>query len=181
MEELIPFLLFTIFVVLSVIGKVKRGKKKHKSAKAIDREGLAVRIHTWLTDLQKRIETQTQKAPKGILDWEKLIGRSQSEGAHPVPYDDGREDMDLDAAKETPSPLPKTAPIATPPQPRMSIGPSERPTTMAVETPRMPIKARRKPMSTMLPTDRAGLRQAVIWSEILGPPIALRDPFRENR
>lgn len=181
MEELIPFLLFIIVGVLSVIGKVKKGKKKKQSAKVLGREGLAARIHTWLADLQKRIETQSQKAPKGTLDWEQLIDRSQSESTHPVPYDDALEDIDFDAAKETPSPLPKTTPITTPPQPRTPVQPSEKPTMMAVETPRMTIKANRQPIPTVLPKDRAGLRQAVIWSEILGPPIALRDPFRDHR
>jgi hypothetical protein len=181
MEELIPFILFVIFGILSVIGKVKKDKKKKRRAKAQGRRGLAVRIHNWLTDLQKRIETQSKKAPKGQFDWEQLIGGSQLQRTQTTPRDDALEDIDLDTAIQTPSPPPKATPVATSPPPYRPQKPSEKPDMVAVEPPLMTIKTRREPIPSVLPTDRAGLRQAVVWSEILGPPIALRDPFRDKR
>ena len=181
MEELIPFLLFVIFGIISVIGKVKKIKKKKQGTKARGREGLAVRIHAWLTDLQKRIETQSKKAPKGKLDWEQLIGRSQLESTHTIPTDDALEDVYLEATEQTPSPVPKAKPLRVSPPPHVLKKSSDKSKMMGVETPRMPKKDRRRPTPTVLPTDRSSLRLAVVWSEILGPPISLRDPFRDTR
>jgi hypothetical protein len=181
MEELIPFLLFAIFGILSAIAKVKKDKKKKKRSKAHGREGLAVRIHAWLTDLQKRIETQSKKAPKGKFDWEQLIDRSQLKSTDTTPHDDALADMGLDTVKQAPSPLPKATPAVTSPPPHKPIQSSEKPDTMAVDIPRMMKKARRKPIPRALPTSRSDLRQAVVWSEILSPPIALRDPFGDHR
>jgi hypothetical protein len=155
--------------------------KEKQSAKVRGREGLAVRIHAWLTDLKKRIDTQSKNAHKGKLEWERLIDRSQPASTHSASYDDALEDIDFDAAIKTPSPLPKAKPFEKLTQPHMPTKPSEKPQMMAVETPRKQAEAGRKPCQTVLPTDRFGLQQAVIWSEILGPPIALRDPFRDNR
>jgi hypothetical protein len=180
MEELIPFLLFVIFGILSVIGKVRKNKKKRRSATARERQGLAVRIHAWLTDLQQRIEAQSKKAPKGQFDWEQLIGRSDLKGPD-TPPDEAPADIDLDTVKKTPSPRPKARPTATSPPPHMPTRPLEKPERMAVDIPRMTIKAERKPMPSVLPTSRSGLRQAIVWSEIIGPPIALRDPFGDHR
>jgi hypothetical protein len=181
MEELIPFLLFVIFGILSAVGKIKKNKKKKIGAKARGRQGLAARIHAWLTDLQQRIEAQSKNAPKGTFDWEQLIGRSDLKGPDNPPLDDAHDDIDLDPVEETPSPLPEAAPAAASPAPRMPTRLLEKPDTMAVEPPRMAIKPGRKPVPSVLPTSRSGLRQAIVWSEILGPPIGLRDPFRDNR
>jgi hypothetical protein len=181
MEELIPFLLFVIFGILSVIGKVRKDKKKRKRANARGREGLVVRIHTWLTDLQQRIEAQSKKAPKGQFDWQQLIDGSQLKRTDTPPHDDAREAIDLDTAKETPSPLPKATPMATSPPPHLPTQPSEKPDMVAAEPPLVAIKARRTPIPSVLPTSRSDLRQAIVWSEILGPPIALRDPFENHR
>jgi hypothetical protein len=52
---------------------------------------------------------------------------------------------------------------------------------VAAEPPLVAIKARRTPIPSVLPTSRSDLRQAIVWSEILGPPIALRDPFENHR
>jgi hypothetical protein len=181
MEDLIPFLLFIIVGILSAMGKVKKEKKKKQRVKARRRNGLVARIHAWLTDLQKRIQIQSEKAPKGIREWEQLIGRSQLERTQPLPYDDALGDIDRDAVKKTPAPLPKATVSATSPQPHMPIEPPEKPNMMAVEPPRMAKTARRKPIPSTLPRSRSGLRTAIVWSEILGPPIALRDPFGDNR
>jgi hypothetical protein len=181
MEELIPFLLFVIFGILSAVGKVRKDKKKRKSSNARRRQGLAARIHAWLTDLQQRIEAQSKNAPKGTFDWEQLIGRSDLKGPDTPPLDDAREEIDLDPFKEPPSPLPEAAPAAASPPPHMPTQPLEEPDMPAVDIPRMPIKPRRKPIPGVLPTNRADLRLAIVWSEILGPPIALRDPFRDHR
>jgi hypothetical protein len=180
MEELILFLFFVIFGILSAIAKVRKDKKKSKSANARGREGLAVRIRAWLIDLQQRIETQSKKAPKGTFDWEQLIDGSKLTHTDTTPHDEAREDIDLDTVKETPSPLPEAAPAAASPPTRMPTQPLEKPDMMAFEPPRMAIKPRRKPVPSVLPTSRSDLRQAIVWSEILGPPIALRDPFKDN-
>jgi hypothetical protein len=181
MEELIPFILFVIIGILSAIGKVKKDKKKRKSPKTRGRQGLAVRIHAWLTDLQKRIEAQSKKAPKGTFDWKQLMEGSQLEPTDTIPHGDVLEEIDLDTVKETPSPLPRVTPNKPSPPPHMPIQPSEKPDLMAVDIPQMTVKAKRKTILSVLPTSPSDLRQAVVWSEILGPPIALRDPFRDNR
>jgi hypothetical protein len=134
-----------------------------------------------LVDLQERIQTQPKKNQKGTLDWDQLIGRSQIETTQPIPHDDARDDMTLDEVKETPSTLPEAKPFAASSQPHMSLKASEKPDMMAVEPSGMAIKARRKLIPSVLTASRSDLRQAVVWSEILGPPIALRDPSRGNR
>jgi hypothetical protein len=181
MEELVPFLLFVVFGILSVLGKVRKDKKKRKRAKVQGRQGLAVRIHAWLTDLQKRIEAQSKKAPKGTFDWEQLIDGSRLKRTDTAPHDDARADIDLDPVEETPSPLSKPAPVGASPHSHMPTKPLDKPDMTAVDIPRMTIKAERKPISSVLPTSRSDLRQAVVWSEIIGPPIALRDPFGDQR
>ena len=180
MENLIPFILFVIVGILSAIGKMRKVKKK-KNTDVRKPRGLTGRIQAWLTDLRQRIETQSRKAPKGQFDWEQLIGRSGLKTAETTAHDDAFEDMDLDTVQETPSPRPNATPLVTPPPPHMPSQPPEKPDMMAVDPPRMSVKGRRKTITNVLPTSRSDLRQAVVWSEILGPPIALRDPFRQNR
>lgn len=177
MEDLIAFLFFIIVGIFSVLGKVKKKQKEKQRANARGRGGLTGWLHAWLIDLQKRIETQSKKRPKGSFDWEQITGESQQEQTPTIPFDDASELMGLDVAGEIVSPLPKAQALAPSPRLRMP----EKPQGQAVDTPQMPQIVRRKPMPSMLLMNRSRLRQAVVWSEILGPPIALRDPFRESR
>lgn len=181
MEDLIQFLLFIGVGLLLAIGKMQSKKKKKRGAKARESEGLTTRINAWLTSLQKHIETQSKKTAGVKTGWEQLIGGSRPVRPQTDPSDGTIEDVDLGAGETTPSPPPRTAPTAPPPQPHLSIRPAENPTSPAIEIPQRPPTVRRKPNQAVLPMQRTGLRQAVVWSEILGPPVALRDPFGDNR
>lgn len=82
-----------------------------------------------------------------------------------------------EAAGETAVPAPTPAPVVraradraastTAKQTRRAVSP---------QTPRVPVSASRSPSASVLASlDRDSLRQAIIMTEVLGPPVAMRD------
>ena len=180
MEELIPLILFVIFSILSAVGKARSNKKKKKQPTAQRRKGLVERFITWVFALQKRIEEQSKKNPKGELDWEDLLGRSKPQRPDARPPGEAHQDTDLNPFKGTYSPPPKARPAARSTSPYEARQQLDKKDMEAADTPRVNLKAKKNSMG-ILPTSRADLRQAIVWSEIIGPPVALRDPFGDHR
>ena len=163
MENLITVIIFLI-IFFSVINQIKKSQPGGKN------EGLVARINTYLTDLQRKLEQQTGTKSSDGFEWDRLI--DEEELVHT--REDSLNDLVLPEKKQPPKPPTPARRKTDRPQKSRS---EKRPTTE--------IKCRSGRSSrrwAMVETakNRARLRQAIVWSEILGPPVGLKDP-RGNR
>lgn len=163
MEILIPILFF--FIIFFVVAfKILNGVRKFLFSKG-GKEGNASTWKDFLKDLTDQLQQQmeAQKADTGEdrSAWEQILGREFEE-----------EPMDA-------TPLPPPPP--EPPKPKKTRERTPPPTPSPVDKTALG-KEKAKPVSAP-PGMRVGeaapsveeLRNAVIWSEILGKPVGLRD------
>jgi hypothetical protein len=158
-------LIVIIIAVLSVFSKLK-GKQKTQPGGA-----WVTKLRTFLTDIQRKIEQQSKDHTAGASGWDQLLDSSETFKS-PSDADEAAPDDQVLVEAETQPPakrMPPEAPVRI-----QKTLPSD--TTQLV-----PAAQRRKALHagkrshTFRAAGRADLRKAVIWSEILGPPIALRD------
>ena len=162
--------LIVIFIVLGSIIRKFKGQQKAKQGATPSDGGWLTKLKAALADFQRQIEQQSKDRTSGASGWDQLL-------------DDGEEyssQADLDEAalddlvfEEAEAPLrPEKMPPAVPVRAQA---------TRADKTQFVPGVPRRKalhasqPPYTSMAVSRAELRKAVIWSEILGPPVALRN------
>ena len=192
MEDFLPFLLFIIVGILSIVGKSMARKKKKQGAPPKKGGDLITRLNAFLTDVQKRMEAQSKAgAPGGQSGWEQVMGRTRPGAARPAPYEEeSLDDLVLEETDITPAP-PEPRPIRR--HTMLLVEPEKKPGRPRAAAPRPAARAKAMPPAPMpepaaqamggpppaaVPKTRAGLRKAVIWSEIIGPPVALRDPTK---
>jgi hypothetical protein len=168
MDNLITLVVVIIFVV-SIISRIKAEQKQKNAAKPTPPSDLGSKLKTFFADIQRRMEEQAAGRPGGASRWDELSDAGQTGQLSPPDDEMSLEDLDLAPVKVQPaSPKPVKKP---PPRPAMtrSRPPEERPQGGH------PGPCKQEPM----PADAAPcpefLRRAVVWSEILGPPVALRD------
>jgi len=168
-DNLITFiLLFVFFVLPSVLKSLGKKKKpiKIKKKKTSIFGKLGDTIQKFVRELEKQAleAKQKAKAEEQGLTWEELADQDEIE-------------LDLNEEIHQPAPVQKTVPpvpeFYDPDHP--FISPKKTPVP-ALE----PVRAETHSGSCALPGIRANLpvhslRQAVVWSEILGKPVALRD------
>jgi len=159
-------LIVVIIAIVSAFGKIKAKQKPAKGAKPAKPGELAAKLKAFFAEIQERFDTQTPRGASGASRWGQLMQGGKADGSSADRYDMTLEDLDLED-EETPA-EPETKPPArfTRFQTKASKEqPAARPPDL-----RVPALA---PAKTV--PDRAFLRRAVIWSEIIGPPVALRD------
>lgn len=158
-------LIVIIIAVLSVFSKLK-GKQKTQSGGA-----RVTKLRAFLTDIQKKIEQQSKDHTAGASGWDRLLDGGETFRS-PSDADEAALDDQVLVEAETQPPakrMPPEAPVRI------------QQTSTSDTTQLIPAAQRRKalhagkPSHTFMAAGRAELRKAVIWSEILGPPIALRD------
>jgi hypothetical protein len=160
MEVLIPILFFFI-IFFVVLFKILNGIRKFLFSKE-GREGKTATWKDFLKDLadqvQQQMEAQKPETEEGRSAWERLMGREIDEEpieAVPVPPPPPKPKRSRESApRPAPSPIAKTA-----------VGKEK---TKAVSAP-----PGLKPGKTTPSAEE--LRNAVIWSEILGKPVGLRE------
>lgn len=168
MENLFP-LFFIVIVLLSIIGKIKKRPRPPKATKATE-PGWIQKLNAMLAEIQERLQQSPQGGASGPSAWERLLKGADLSGSQPDGQSETRDDVVVETVK----------PVLRPAGAR-PVAPERAPTTRRDKT--APIAAApptqvgpvAKGSIPTLPRSRADLRQAVIWSEILGPPVALKD------
>lgn len=162
--------LIVIFIVLgSIIRKFKARQKAKQGATPPD-GGWLTKLKAALADIQRQIEEQSKGRTSGASGWDQFMDDGE-ESSFPSDVDEAAmDDLVFDEAQTQPHPkkMPPAAPVRAQ-------------TIRSDKTQGMPGVRRRKgvhagqPSYAPMAVSRADLRKAVIWAEILGPPVALRD------
>ncbi len=163
MENLITLFIIVI-TIISVVNQIK-SKTQPKTKK----EGLITRLNNYLTDLQRKLEQQARPHSSGEFEWDQLI--EEEELVHT--REDSLEDLVLLEEKEPP---PKPARRKTD-KPRQRQTRKKVPVEIAPSHRRPPLQARLGKTAR----NRSRLRRAIVWSEILGPPVGLRGSIGKRR
>jgi hypothetical protein len=176
MENILAVIVIIIIAALSLIGEIRKKQRAKKGARPAGR-GWVQRLDAFLTDIQNRLEQRSKESATGAFDWNRLRGggdgtRSRSDAQEAVTGELVFEET------EPPPPLPKKQPLAVSARTQ---------TVRSDETPSVPDAPQPMALHTGKPSyaatavSRADLRKAVIWSEILGPPVALRNQLNDRR
>lgn len=171
MENFIP-IIFVLIFIFSILSRKKARKDARTGGKPAPTGSLAQRLNAFLTDVQKRIE-QEAAAAKGTPDvsgWSQLVDDDEEESL---------EGLVLEADERVVMPPP--APKPSPPPKRREQSRIRRVQDVAAP-PRQkpePAPAAKTVQRRSRGFDRAALRRAIVWSEIIGPPVALRENNRE--
>jgi hypothetical protein len=171
MENLFP-LIFIVIALISIINKTKKRPKPARDTKAPE-AGWVQKLNAMLADIQQRLQQAPQGGASGPSPWERLLKGVEVPGSQPDAQAAAGDEPALEALKTATRPariLPVASERAT--AVRMDKTP---PAATAFQTPAASLE---KVSVRPVPGSRADLRKAVIWSEILGPPVALKDkPF----
>jgi hypothetical protein len=171
-------LIVVIITILSVAGKIRGKSKKAQTPKSQGSNGWIARLNTYLDGIQKRVEQQGQPSMEQDQDemsastWRALMERDTVSVSASHPGDDEYDlgDLELEFVEEPETP--KTKKVPEPP--RISAdAPLEPP--VVTDAPQPALERVRKLRRFNLPLNPTELRRAVIWSEIIGPPVSLRD------
>ena len=167
MEDLITILLFIGITVFTIIRKVSSKQKPGKKGKptAPPKQGtLTFKINEFIAKVQERIEAETGQEPSSSAQWRELM----DDGMVSLQEPETLEDLVIEEVVEPPT-QPKRSTTRIPSTPRRKKSP--------VELPPVPISASQAALQAnqLLPRTPSDLRKAVVWAEIIGPPVALRD------
>ena len=162
--------LIVIFIVLgSIIRKFKAQKKAKQGATPPDGAWVS-KLNAFLADLKNKIEQQAKQSTTGASGWDQFLDDGEEYSSQADVDEAALDDLVFEKAEAPPRPekMPPAVPVRAQ-------------ATRADKTQFVPGVPRRKalhagqPPYTSTAVSRAELRKAVIWSEILGPPVALRD------
>jgi Sec-independent protein translocase protein TatA len=174
MDNLIT-LIFIIIAVLSIFGKIQP-KKKADTASS-NAGGWMAKVNAYLTDLQNKMEQQAKANTSDSSGWDELVEDVEEDDSVYDSDEYSLEDLVLD--EDEPYPAVKKKPPA-PPLVKASVRPLDRAEAI-VEAQQQPAMRAGKTVSLTAGTKRQDLRKAIILSEILGPPVALRDQSGHQR
>ncbi len=175
MENIITFIVIAIMIV-SAVSKIKAKQKKKKSDKPSGSGGWIEKLNTFLANIEKNVQQQSKGSTTGISAWKQLMEGAKAGRLQTDPHEDSLEDLILEEdelpvlTKQKRTVRPVKAPIKRPDKEKISPDATRKPALQAQKSKRSGIAM-----------DRASLRRAVIWSEILGPPVALRDQQGDRR
>lgn len=172
MENLIT-LIFIIIAVLSLLGKIQ--PKKKTGTESSSSGGWMERLNTYLRDMQNKIEQQANQNTSDASGWDELM--DETDEADDL-YDADEYSL-KDLVLEEEKPQPRLAVKKEPAAPSQVIAPA-RPSDQ-VTAPPEPSPQPSHAMGSILAKNRQDLRKAIIWSEILGPPVALKDQTGHRR
>ncbi len=162
--------LIVIFIALwSIFSKIKAKQKTKRGATSLS-GGWVSKLNAFLTDLKNKIEQQAKESTTGASGWDQFLDDGEEYSSQADVDEAALEDLMFEEAEAPPRPenMPPAVPVRAQ-------------ATRADKTQFVPGVPRRKglhagqPPCTSITVSRAELRKAVIWSEILGPPVALRD------
>jgi hypothetical protein len=166
MDALIT-LIIIIITVVSVVSRIRTKEKSKSGARPAAGSELGTKLKAFFTEIQRSFEEQTPKGPAGASRWQRLQDAGQAKGPPERSYELSYEDLELEEEKPPAAPV-KKAPVRRPASD--SPKPAVAPPVDSAPAPCAP-----KPLDAGTASCPESLRKAVVWSEILGPPVALRD------
>ena len=162
-------LIVIIIAVWSIFRKLKARRKTQPGATPLV-DGWIAKFKALTADIQRQIEQQSKDRTSGASGWDQLLDGGET---FSTPSDADAEALDDRMVEDAQTqPRPKKRPPAAPVRSQTSR--SDR-IQLVPGAPRQKALHAGKPSRTFMAASRADLRKAVIWSEILGPPVALRD------
>jgi len=162
--------LIVIFIVLGSITRKFKARQKAKQGATLPDGGWLTKLKAALADIQRQIEQQSKGRTSGASGWDHLLDGGEPYSSQPDADEAAPDDRVFEEAQTQPH-LKKMPPAA----------PVRSQAIRSDKTQVVPGVRRRKtvhagqPSCAPMAVSRAGLRKAVIWAEILGPPVALRD------
>jgi hypothetical protein len=173
MDNFIPLIVILIFIV-SIVSRIKSAQKPKAGARPAPPGDLGTKLKAFFSEIQQKLEEQAPSGPSGPSRWERLSTAGQTRLSPPPGDEMALDDLELEYEEAQPTPLPvkkpPLRPAMTPTPPPEELPRSGRPGPCTPES----LDAREAPCPEFL-------RRAVVWSEILGPPVALRDFFQNRR
>jgi hypothetical protein len=162
--------LIVIFIVLGSMTRKFKARQKAKQGATPPDGGWLTKLKAALADIQRQIEQQSKGRTSGASGWDHLLDGGEPYSSQPDADEAALDDRVFEEGLTQPHPdkMPPAAPLRAP-------------TFRSDKTRVVPGVTRRKavhagqPSCATMAVSRADLRQAVIWAEILGPPVALRD------
>ena len=154
-ENLIWVLIFLVYIVSVIIKKARAGSKDGKAGAAKSRSGWRAKLDKYLSRIKQEMEASKKEGPGADTVWKELM---QTE-----------EDTMEPARKET-SPVARESVI------EKATSPKTKPVfeKVAAES-TIPAPYAKEAQPNYFSFGIQDLRKAVVWSEILAPPLALRD------
>lgn len=154
-ENLIWVLIFLVYIVSVIIKKARAGSKDGKAGATQSRSGWRAKLDKYLSRIKQEMEASKKEGPGAETVWEELM---QSE-----------EDA-LEPARE------KASPVATKSVIEKATSPKTNPVIKKVAAEStVPTAYAKEAQPNYLSYGIQDLRKAVVWSEILAPPLALRE------
>lgn len=186
MEALIFLLVVIIIIIANIVSMQKKLKKSAPPGKPRKASGWKQNLKDLLAEMQREMQ-----APSGRGENRSPAGRRPSGWEDLMPAGEAAEEMPEEAG---PGPEPRVRQHPEPARPTRGrtliesrsrqgwtpearIGKTERRAPVPPLAP--PAATGRRRRRRRLPVSRKELRRAVVWYEILGPPMSLRDPERE--
>ena len=154
-ENLIWVLLFLIYIGSVIWKKTRAGSKDGKAGATKSRSGWKAKLDKYLARIKQEMEASKKEGSNADTVWEELM---QSE-----------EDALEPARKET-SPVTRESVIEKAPSPKTNPVFEK----VAAES-TIPAPYAKEAQPNYFSFGIQDLRKAVVWSEILAPPLALRD------
>jgi hypothetical protein len=168
MDNFITLVVVIIFVV-SIISRIKTAQKPKGGAKPVPPSDLGNKLKAFFADIQQKLEEQAADRAPGASRWDELSNAGGSRQLLQPNNEMSLDDLELEYVEEQPStPKPAKKPPLRPAMAR-SQPLEERPHSGH------PGPCKREPMPAKTDPCPEFLRRAVVWSEILGPPVSLRD------
>lgn len=171
MDNLITLIVILI-AVWSILSKYKAKRKKLSRAKPSLSSWMTT-LKAFISDIQRQIEQQSKNRTGDVSGWDRFLDAGETYGSS----------ADADEAAIGDRVLAEAQTVATPKKKPPSAPARAQPTKSYI-TQSVPAETGQKSLSvgqwsrTFITASRADLRRAVIWTEIIGPPLALRD--RDN-
>ena len=152
-ENLIWVILFLVYMVFIFLKKTRTASKSEERGGGRSRPGLQGKLDKFLSRIKAEIEAANPKGSNEETGWEEYLPQEE----------------DVETVRD-----------ASPPE-RIEPVIEKKPVLKVKSAPAGPVSERKKPVvdgKKILPGLEYGiqdLRKAVVWSEILAPPLALRD------
>ena len=162
-------LILILIALWSIFSKIK-AKQKTKRGATPPSGGWVSKLNAFLADLKNKIEQQAKESTTSASGWDQFLDDGAEYSSQADVDEAALDDLVFEEAEAPPRP--EKMPPAVPARAQA---------TRADKTQFVPGVPRRKalhagqPPFTSMAVSRAELRKAVIWSEILGPPVALKD------
>ena len=165
-ESLIWAVIFLIYIASVVLKRIRSSSKAKKKAAATTRTGWKEKLtkfqrqiqdmfSDFMKQMQQEVEAAKKKDSEKETGWEKLLPPKDDE---PEPVAEQIELMDV-----------------SPDRPRKIVGEEIAFRWEDAAEKKEPVVPEKEPLAKDLPYGIQDLRRAVIWSEILAPPVALRE------